>query len=179
MRLRLSKPFLLLVLGLVSSPSVASADLIWAWEFAAIHYTVDPDESIVVEASLINSPLSTESITAHGGASFTGDLQKLYTFSWGTTGIYGENLVDLDVAPGATFTFVLGTLTPIGGSVAAGVHPFCCQADLTFGTPTELTTQPPGNTFEIEVVDVAEPPLALLGAIGLVMTIIVGRMGRP
>jgi hypothetical protein len=175
MRFRHATMCVLVVLGLFASPAIAWAVPMWSWEFAETHYTVDPDDAIVVEVTLINSPLSTESITEHGGASFTGDLQNVYAFSWGTTGIYGEDLVGLDVAPGESFTFVLGVLTPIGGAAPIGVHPFCCEAHLTFGNETGLTTEAPQNTFQIEVVEVAEPPLALLVAIGMVLLVVARR----
>jgi hypothetical protein len=150
-----------LVFGFIqlSAPSTASADTIWAWSFNETKFVVGPTDSIVLEATVFNSPLSTEPIMRMGGGSFTGDLQAIYDFT------FGDNtpFLGLSLKPGDDFSFVLGTLTPIGGSVPIGTYPFCCEAHLEFGSVSSSSSLLPLNTFEIHVVP--EPPTwALCGA---------------
>ena len=155
-------------LSLLASPTVASAAPIWSWEFDVTHYTVDADDSIVLTATLFNSPSSTEQLTTFGGASFTGDLQKVYDFTFGPTGDssdFGTEFIGMNLAPGESLPFVLGILTPIGGQAPPGIHPFCCEASLVFGSDTGLTSQSPTNTFVVEVTAVPEPPHILLLAL--------------
>jgi hypothetical protein len=165
MKSRTSIPLCFLI-GVLGAPSVVSADAIWFWSFDQTEYEVSASDSIVLHATLFNSPLSTESVTrAWVPASFTGDLQKIYDFTFGPTGDSSEFFLQfegLNVGPGESFPFVVGILTPIGGSAPAGIHPFCCEAHLTFGSDTTLESQAPLNAFRILV---PEPPLVgLLGA---------------
>jgi hypothetical protein len=163
-----SRLCLLACITLLATPRVVSALPIWSWEFDQTHYTVDADDSIVLTATLFNDPSSTEPITTSGGASFTGDLQKVYSFTFGPTGNssdFSDQFIGMNVAPGESFPFVLGILTPIGGLAPLGIHPFCCEASLTFGNAEGLSSQSPTNTFEIEVADVDEPPFTLLIAL--------------
>jgi len=148
---------------LMSVPCTASADAIWSWSFDETQFIVGPTDSIVLHATLFNSPLSTEPLTERDGASFTGDLQKIYDFEWGSDAQY----FGLNVEPGDSFSFVLGTLTPIGGSVPTGTYPFCCEAHLGFGSVSSSAFLPPLNTFEIQVVPVPEPPIWELCGVGL------------
>lgn len=153
-----------LVLAFVqlSRPSTAAADTIWWWSFNETSFVVGPTDSIVVEATVFNSPLSTEPMMKIGGGSFTGDLQATYAFEWGSN----DPFLGLSLAPGSHFSFVLGTLRPIGGSVPTGTYPFCCEAHLEFGTASSSTSLPPLNTFEIQVVP--EPPMWVLFGGGVV-----------
>jgi hypothetical protein len=150
----------------LSAPSTASADTIWWWSFNETKFVVGPTDSIVLHATLFNSPLSTEPITRFEGASFTGDLQAIYDFKFGPD----AQFLGLTAEPGGDFSFVLGTLRPIGGSVPAGTYPFCCEAHLGFGSVSSSAFLPPLNTFEIEVVGdvVPEPPMWALWAVGVV-----------
>jgi PEP-CTERM motif len=153
---------------LVSVPSVASADTIWSWSFDQTEFVAGPSDSIVLHATLFNSSLSTEPLTETDGASFTGDLQKIYDFTFGPTGDsseYGLQFSGLNVGPGESFPFVVGILTPIGGSAPIGTHPFCCEAHLGFGSVSSSAFLPPLNTFEIHVVP--EPPMIALFGVSL------------
>jgi hypothetical protein len=168
--------FLLCLLG---APSVVFADVIWSWSFDQTEYVVSSSDPVVLHATLFNSPLSTESLTrASVPASFTGDLQKIYDFTFGPTGDSSEfffQFQGLNVEPGGSFPFVVGILTPIGGSAPVGIHPFCCEAHFTFGSDTTLEAQAPVNTFQIRV---PEPPLVgLLGA-GMLVFLSVRRRVR-
>jgi hypothetical protein len=152
---------LVLSFVLLSTPSSASADTIWSWSFDETHFIVGQNDSIVLRATLFNSPLSTEPLVKTGGASFTGDLQKIYHFEWGPD----AQFFGLSLDPGDSFTFVLGTLTPISPPVPVGTYPFCCEAHLSFGSLSAPGWLPPLNTFEIEVVP--EPPMWALWAVGV------------
>ena len=151
--------------------------IFWLWSFDETEIVVGPSDSIILRATLFNTSLSTESITQVGGASFTGDLQKVWDFRFGPTGSssdYPLQFAGLHVAPGESFSFILGILTPIGGSAPLGVHPFCCEAHLDFGSDT-LSSEAPLNTFQIRVVP--EPPL--LGLFGLGILLLLGyRMSQ-
>ena len=96
-----------------------------------------------------------------GGGSFTGDLQAIYDFEFGPNAPF----LGLSLNPGDDFSFVLGTLTPIGGSVPLGTYPFCCEAHLEFGSVGSSKSLPPANTFAIEVVP--EPPTWALCGVGV------------
>ena len=164
MKFRTSIPSLFL-LCVLAAPSVVFADPIWSWSFDQTEYFVSSSDSIVLHATLFNSPLSTESLTrASVPASFTGDLQAIYDFTFGPTGNSSEfffQFLGLNVGPGESFPFVVGILTPIGGSAPAGIHPFCCEAHFTFGSDTTLESKAPLNTFQISV-----PEPALVGLLG-------------
>jgi hypothetical protein len=145
----------------LSAPSTASADTIWGWSFNETNFVVGPTDSIVLQATVFNTPLSTEPIMKIGGGSFTGDLQAIYDFEWGPNAPF----LGLSVEPGDHFSFLLGTLTPIGGSVPIGTYPFCCEAHLEFGSASSSASLPPINTFEIQVVP--EPPTWALCGVGV------------
>ncbi|HZI79622.1 MAG TPA: hypothetical protein VFD69_08915 [Vicinamibacterales bacterium] len=146
---------------LLSTPSTGSADTIWSWSFDETHFVVGPTDSVVVHATVFNSPLSTEPLVKTGGASFTGDLQKTYDFEFGPE----AQFLGLSLDPGDSFSFVLGTLTPISPPVPIGTYPFCCEAHLAFGSAGSSDFLPPLNTFEIEVVP--EPPMWALWSVGV------------
>jgi len=151
----------------LSAPSTASADTIWSSSFNQTNFEVGPTDSVVLDATVFNSPLSTEPIMRIGGGSFTGDLQAFYDYESGPIAPF----FGLSIAPGDHFSFVLGTLSPIGGSVPPGTYPFCCEAHLTFGSANSSSSQPPLNTFEIHVTPVhvtPEPPMWALCGVGVV-----------
>jgi hypothetical protein len=74
-----------LVLAFIQlAPSTASADTIWWWSFNETAFVVGPTDPIILHATVFNSPLSTGPIMKIGGGSFTGDLQAIYDFEWGS-----------------------------------------------------------------------------------------------
>lgn len=151
---------LVLMLGLFA-PLAARAIVLWDWEFAETIYVVGQSESIFVEALLTCDPSSTDNLQIEGaGATFTGELQKTYSFTPGDLG----DLLGLNLRPGQTVSFFWGLLTPIGGRVAPGIYPADpALLSLTFpgtGTPE----QSPLNTFLIRVVP-EPPPIVLLLAV--------------
>lgn len=53
-----------------------------------------------------------------------------YSFEWGTDGSFHNQFEDVDLAPGETFDFVFGTLTPQGNIVQMGTYKFTGQFQL-------------------------------------------------
>src|SRR5262249_15666894 len=89
-----------------------------------------------------------------------------------------DPLLGLDLAPGQSFSYVFGTLTPIGGAAPVGVYPADPNATLSLELLSgAVTAEVSLNTF---VVRVPEPSgSALLGA-GLLPLILWSRVaGRP
>ena len=147
---------------LLLAPASSRADLIWSWSFDQTEYHVKPTDPIIVNATLFNDPSSTQDIENMGfGASFTGDLQKTFHFTFGPTGNssdFGLEFIGLVLAPGDSFPFVFGLLKPISGVAPEGVYP----ADLA-----SMTLVPPAadpemqfstNTFSITVANHVNPP---------------------
>lgn len=169
---RLAILALVWVLGL--APLAARAVVIWSWSFDQTEYVVGPSDSIIVHATLLNDPSSTEALQQIEGVSafFTGDLQKTYGFTFGPTGDSSEfstQFFSVDLAPGETFSFVWGILTPIGGAVAPGIYA-ADPASLGLDLPgADLAQMEPTNTFRVRVVP--EPP-----AVILLLTAILGAL---
>jgi hypothetical protein len=138
---------------------------IYAW-LERLTVTLD---SITVHATLFNDHSWTEDIRVQSvGASFTGDLRKTFHFTFGPTGDSSQfslQFLGIDLSPGASFPFVWGILTPVGGAAAPGVYP-ADPALLGLRLPDGLfTSMPPLDAFVARVV--SEPPQLslLLGAI--------------
>jgi hypothetical protein len=161
----------LAVATLLTTPSLARADLVWSWSFDQTQYTVSPSDSIVVRATLRNDPSSTADLGPIEGvnAIFAGDLQKTYNFTFGPTGNstgFGIDLLGLDLAPGQSAPFVYGILTPIGGAAPPGVYPADpATLGLELSGQVFLPEQSSTNTFTVRVVP--EPPGLLLLCVGL------------
>jgi hypothetical protein len=141
------------------------ASMILTWNFDQTVYTVAPTDAILVTATLYNDPLSDGNLVFQGvGASFTGDMQKLYDFTFGPPdGNFAVQFFNLDLAPGESFPFVWGSLVPIGGFVPPGTY----GPDPAFLT-LHTTVIFPSNAFQVIVVP--EPCsfiLAFLACVGL------------
>ena len=165
----------LFLVACVATPAMAAAEPIWSWAFDETLHVVGSSEAIILEATLFNSPQSTEPVTEVGGASFTGDLQKIYAFTFGPTGNsldFRDQFAGMHVSPGASFSFVLGILTPIGGVAPNGLHPFCCETAIAIGNEGGVTLQGPENTFAVQV---AEPSVAVLLGIGIALGVFLRR----
>lgn len=114
---------LYLVLGLFSVPSFA---------VPILHFTFDqptgvvgPTDSIVVNATLTNDATSREAVTTPTAATIsTGGFFPSYNFTWGPSGSNDlfTQFVGLNLLPGQSFHFVLGTFAPSGGSVSDGTY---------------------------------------------------------
>lgn len=163
------------------------------WQFDQMVYTVEPWAKLEIRATLFNDPTSTaslafDSIGAGVGGSFTGDLQKTYTFTWGPTSMptdYWKQFAGLNLAPGQSFGYVVGKLAPIGGYASPGTYDFARDnyTDLSitpFGHPELLLL--PRNSFTIQVIPEPAPLACLaLGALGLTGHLgasLRGRRGR-
>jgi hypothetical protein len=176
---------------LVTVP-LARAVTIWSWSFDQTEYVVGPTDTILIRATLFNDASSTGSIISDAGGSFTGDLQKTYTFTPATSlPQYSEQFFFMNVPPGGSFPFVLGLLTPIGGAAPIGYQATCCnqfpqvinEAHLNF-QPSDgpATSEPPSNGFSLLVVgelqEVPEPATLFLVGTGLLSLATRGRSQR-
>lgn len=115
---------MLIAITLIACSAAAWATPVWSWEFQQDFFIVEPTETIVLQATLHNHDLSAENLTdtfftgAH--AVFNGGPSALYSdfsFSFGPQGGGDwENLFrqfdGIDLAPGESFDFVFGVLTP-------------------------------------------------------------------
>lgn len=160
---------LILIQSTLTHASVITAeDPLWSWSFDETEFVIGPSESIVIEATIYNDASSTMDMSILGvGASFTGDLQKTFDFTFGPTGDdvdFGIDFVGLTIPPGGAVPFVFGILTPIDGLAPVGEY-FADPASLSlnvngvFSDPRFST-----NTFTVKVVP--EPSLILQMALG-------------
>lgn len=160
------------VLGVLHVPSVAAspvslADPDWSWSFDRTRYSVEPTDSIVVKGTVFNAPTSSVDLLIDGvGASFGGDLQKTYRFTFGPTGNSSEfslQFLGQHILPDTAFPFVFGILTPRGGAAPLGTYP----ADPAFigfqlaGIGYEIRYAT--NTFDVVVPDASLPGLVAIG----------------
>lgn len=143
----------------------ATGPVDWNWSFDQTVFVVGQKDRIVIRGTIFNPAGSSGPLQPSGvGLNFTGDMQKTYSFAVGSPLVdFARQFRGLSLEPGASFPFVFGTLTPIGGEAPVGRYP----SDLAF---LEIggATRFPGNSFEVRVVP--EPGvawLAVLGAAGL------------
>jgi hypothetical protein len=147
------KQIAVILVLLVCARSQASDSVYW--NFDRTSYTVTPTDTIEITATLVND-MSGHFLTNVGGASFTGDMQLSYDFTFGPAGEnFGTQFIGLSLAPGESFQFVWGNLTPINGFVPPGTYG-PDPAFLEVGG-RQLS---PGNFFEVVVVP--EPSVVAL-----------------
>jgi hypothetical protein len=169
-----------LVPALMITPSTVRADIVWSWSFDQAAYVVGPSDSIIVRATLFNEPSSTEDLKQIQGvgAIFSGDLQKTYNFTFGPTGNSSEfslQFFGVDLAPGQSYPFIYGSLTPIGGAASPGIYP-ADPATIGLDLPGTASVQTNSlNTFSVQVVP--EPSTMFLFGTG-VACLTAGRLRR-
>lgn len=160
--------------GPALSSRAAAPTAQWSWSFNQSAYTVGPHDSILVQATVYNAAASTGHLRPPGvSASFTGDFQKIYAFKFGTPGVpFGTEFLGLNLAPGESFQFNFGLLTPIGSSIAPGTYlaaPGFLNLDGTLrGAENRLqvTVAPKPSSVAL---------LSFAGVAGLILT----RLGPP
>jgi len=150
---------------LAFSAGTSRADLVASWSFDAPAGTVGPTDTIALDATVTNDSSSTENITSVTLASIDeGTFSGVYGFGFGPLGD-GDPFTQfsgLDLAPGASFGFVLGLFTPVGGSAPTGTYSIA-SADMVFNG-ADLSS---ANGFERTVASAAVPEpstLLLLGS---------------
>jgi len=154
----------LVLFGLFITTSAAHADTIWSWSFDQTEYLVEPSDMILIRATLFNDRASTGSLIREAGGFFGGDIQKTYKFTfWSELPEFNDQFDGLDVEPGASFPFVLGLYSPIGGAAPPGFRASCCDGvtngALLFFEPSDgpPTGEVPSNGFSIQVAPLPEP----------------------
>jgi hypothetical protein len=174
------------VVGLCISSTAAHASslaldtVVWSWSFDQTSYTIGSSDSVPIHATLRNDVSSTDDLRITGvGASFTGDLQKTFDFTFGPTGDssdFGLEFVGVTLSPGAELPFVFGILTPIGGAAPLGTY----LADPAFLNLVldSVATGPrySENTFSVTVVP--EPSLMAQMIVGLIAGVALRRRSR-
>jgi hypothetical protein len=141
----------------------AQGTLRWSWRFDQTSFVVGPSDWILLTATatIINNP---GAVPFAGGvsANFSGDLQKIYSFTFGRTGSdFGEEFFGERLFPGQEISFLFGVLTPI-----STVKPGTYRADpatLGFHGVNKLSE----NTFTIVVVP--EPPTIAVLTLGILL----------
>ena len=151
-----------------AAPAPAMLDVPpWSWSFDETAYVIDPRESVVVNATLRNDSPDALHITGVS-ASFGGDLQKEFRFTFGPTGSssdFGLELLELTLPPGAEVPFVYGILRP-RGFVAPGLYPADPAALGLLLEGHDHAQRFSDNTFTIQM-NVPEPSPATLLLTGL------------
>jgi len=130
----------------------------WHWTFDQTLYAVAPTDTITVSATLFNNSSSDGNVVfgVGVGGTFAGDMQHYYNFHWGPAGQgLSQQFYNLNLAPGESFLFVLGILTPINGSVPLGTYG-PDYADLSINS----SSRRPDNQFQVVVVP--EPSVVAL-----------------
>ncbi len=104
--------------GIIIFPHNAQAALFWDWNFTNNFQTVGPTDSIVAKGRITNLAGSDSNLTFQnfGTATYSNGPTAQYSFEWALAGNFFEQFFALNLAPGESFDFVFGTLTPYGGT---------------------------------------------------------------
>jgi len=144
-------------------PLAAEATLMFSYDFVPQHVTVGPNDVISMDAVLTNSASSDENLLGSNifGAFYSsGNFSPSYTFAFGPSGNFFDQFAGLDLAPGDTFAFVFGTLTPNPGPVPPGDYAIT-DSSIRVLNAAGATVEPRNTNFSATVPEPAT--LALLG----------------
>ncbi|MCZ6572817.1 MAG: PEP-CTERM sorting domain-containing protein [Planctomycetota bacterium] len=163
----------LIALVVAVLPAVAFADPILGWTFDDPTPTVGPFETVIMNATLTNDAAADMNFLGadvDGGAWTHGTISGggPYVFTFGPAASFFPQFSGLILAPGDSFSFVFGTLTPVGGGpVAPGMYTSLPGGRIGF------FIQPTGR-FLVQVTDgpftvtvVPEPSISALLCAGL------------
>ncbi|MBI4388033.1 MAG: PEP-CTERM sorting domain-containing protein [Candidatus Omnitrophica bacterium] len=94
----------------------AQAAIFWDWNFTNNFQTFGSTDSIIAKGRITNLATSDSNLTFQnfGTASYGNAPAVPYQFAWGDSGQFFLQFFGLDLAPGQSFDFVFGNLTPYG-----------------------------------------------------------------
>ncbi len=109
--MRLRQALGLLVFGIATlSSSRAQGFFDWRWSFQQSAFVVGPSDSIPLSATIFVRPEAPAPLTGRLRFSFSGSLFASYTMECAHCG--DARLSDVNIAPGDSFSFDIGTLVP-------------------------------------------------------------------
>jgi hypothetical protein len=133
----------------------------WHWNFDQSNYIVGPSDSIHLTATIFIRPDSPASFTGRVSITFQGSLFSLYDLDCGFC--RDPRLRNVNLAPGESFPFTFGTLTPKSPIAPGTYRNMPDQPLLSF---LSLTTHRSLDTpLVIQVVP--EPSTLILGLLGM------------
>lgn len=107
-----------LLLAALGSASHAGVSL--SWDLSQWNYTLTPDQTLVLQATVYNEASATEHLL---GSRFVGAFGEGIEFAYDFLAPevpLAQQFAAMDLAPGESMSFVFGRLVPIGGQVALG-----------------------------------------------------------
>lgn len=107
-----------LVLAAASGASQAGVSL--SWDLSQWSYTLTPDQTLVLHATVYNEASATEHLLGSRFLTASGEgIESVYDF-FGPEIPLAQQFASMDLAPGQSMDFVFGRLVPVGGQVALG-----------------------------------------------------------
>lgn len=164
-----------LIVGSLLAAPIAEAALVLSWDYAPASVTIAGAQTVDMNAVLTNESTSTEHLTgANFGASFTYSSPFLNEFEFSFGPNFSQQFAGLDLAPGSSFNFLFGVLTPIDATVVPGTYTSVAEALAVSPNAGATITVTGDSHFTLTVGSAAVPEpgilamfLAALGALSL------------
>lgn len=110
----------LLAAGLLAAAGAAQAGLGLAWDLKQWSYTLTPDQTLELHATIYNAASATEHLLGSRFLAAYGEgIESAYEFLAPVQSL-AEQFAAMDLAPGQGMDFVFGRLAPVGGQAALG-----------------------------------------------------------